>query len=130
MQSYPTMNHLPPQPTMRHDAALDGAVVIDIMGVGLQRVFMVWNRSYRPALIVAPDAASAKDTAILCKHMRRPTATRRFEDVTERALAGDEQGTFGSPDVIAAAVAMDKPGMIVRVGSEFFLVNENRVKLG
>lgn len=59
------------------------------------RLFLIWNSGYKIVGIVAPDFPSAIAFAYEQKHTRRRGMYRKFEDVTERALAGEALPELG-----------------------------------
>ena len=102
---------------MRHEPT-SGLVadpqVIAILGDGLRRLFVIWNRGYKTITVLAVDQHEALHIAVECKHIKRAEQYRRFLDVTDRALAGEEIEGVGVIENCEQLVGLSKSGVLAR----------------
>lgn len=107
--------------SLREQAGLQDRCALVFMGVGLRHLFCVWNRSYKLMCFVAQDQHEALHLAVAHRHLRRAQFYRRFEDVTERALQGDEEAGFGDVETVKRALEHGTSGMWKREDGEWLL---------
>jgi hypothetical protein len=88
------------------------APVIELLGVELRRLFVIWNGGYRTLPVASIDIAEALHIAASVKHIRRASQYRRFEDVTDKALAGELEGHFDGVTVAQALVNCGLSGVV------------------
>lgn len=102
---------------MRHEPAA-GLVadpqVITILGDGLRRLFVIWNRGYKTVCVLAVDQHEALHIAVECKHIKRAEQYRKFLDVTDRALAGEEVDALGAIQDAEKLLGLSKSGVVNR----------------
>jgi len=83
------------------------------VGVGL-RLFVIFNRGYKPMCFVANDIAEAQRIAFSVGHSRKPGAFRRWDDVTEKALINGCSELYGDPDMVQRALNAGRSGVWCR----------------
>ena len=102
---------------MRHEPT-SGLVadpqVIAILGDGLRRLFVIWNRGYKTICVLAVDQHEALHIAVECKHIKRAEQYRRFLDVTDRALAGEKIEGVGAIENPEQLLGLSKSGVLAR----------------
>lgn len=110
----PSLNHINLfiEPLFRHgkgNAVGDGAA-LDV-GVGLRRLFVVYNRGYKPMCFVSNDIDEALRIAFSVGHVRKPGAFRRWDELTPRVSLEDYANQFGEPDLVQRALRSGKSGV-------------------
>lgn len=114
-----------------HDApaGVCGGGVAGMVGAGLRRLFLIWNRGYKTLCVCAVDIHEALHIAAEQKHMRRAGGYRRFEDVTDRALDGADVEQFGQPGIVSAAISGEVSGVYARLASGDWAVGGQPVSI-
>lgn len=111
--SAPLSNNL----LMRHEpfaGPVADPQVITILGDGLRRLFVIWNRGYKTICVLAVDQHEALHIAVECRHIKRAEQYRKFLDVTDRALAGEEIDAIGVIDDAEQLVGLSKSGVVTK----------------
>lgn len=117
---YPLSNNL----LMRHEPVAGPVAdpqVIAILGDGLRRLFVIWNRGYKTICVLAVDQHEALHIAVECRHIKRAEQYRKFLDVTDRALSGEEIEGVGMIENCQQLVGLSKSGVLVRSDSSWMV---------
>ncbi len=115
---YPLSNNL----LMRHEPVTGPVAdpqVITILGDGLRRLFVIWNRGYKTVCVLAVDQHEALHIAVECRHIKRAEQYRKFLDVTDRALAGEEVEGIGEVQDAEKLLGLCKSGVVSQTNGQW-----------
>lgn len=90
------------------------APIVGFLGVELRRLFVIWNGGYRTIYVASNDITEALNIAASVRHIKRASQYRRFEDITEKALAGEAIDHFPNVSVAEALASSGFSGVIQR----------------